>query len=345
MNLRRPLFVWPVLLAFVLSGCGVNALRVQGASEVSLTAGAVVTQSTAALNLAKDRRTRALTSLIASDPSCSPTNQLYIFLPSAPPAQNAPKPPLCAKAQDDNFPGYRVVLINFTPIGPEELKPTLLLAAAVAEYGEAMGKIAGRPDPDIGKILASAAEKATEAKVLAEGLTKIQLPAVPNLASDQAKTATKLVQFLVSLANEAQKVKDIRALFAKRGPETMEILHSLRQQVNDWNTATAASYTQINEGNLVRAYQIERTGLNFEARRAFVELINQARLDTVNVAKTNTAFLEAVTKLEEAHKTLDDLLNDRLTPEQKKEAAEISRDRFLKALKLIADATIAWGGL
>lgn len=345
MTLRKPYFILPVLLAWSVSGCGVNYLRVQGASEVSLTAGAVVTQSNAALNLAQNRRSQALTSLIASDPSCSPTSQLYIFLPTRPTLPNAKKPSLCAQSQDAVFDGYRVVLVNFTPIGPEELKPTLLLSAALAEYGEAMGKIAGRPDPDVGKILASAAEKATQAKVLAEGLAKVELPGVPDLASDQAKTAIKLAQFLTSLANEAQKVRDIRELFAKRGSETMEILESLRRQVNAWNTATSRSYTQINEGNLVRAYELERSDMNFEARRAFVDLINQARQDNVNVAKTNTAFLEAVTELEEAHAKLDDLLNGRLTPEEKKEAAKISQQRILKALRLMAEATIAWGVL
>lgn len=338
-------FAVTALLACLLAGCGVNYLRVQSANEVSLTAKAVVSQSNAALDLAKDRRARALTSLIASDPSCSPTNELYIFVPIGPPRPDASRPSLCAKTHNDSLAGYRAVPINFTPIGPEEIKPTLLLAAAVAEYGDAMGKIAGKPDPDIAKILASAAEKATEAKILAEALTNSKLPALPDLASKQAQTATKLVQFLVSLAHEAQKVKDIRALFAKRGPETMEILESLRQQVNDWNSATSASYTQINESNLVRAYELEREKMNFEGRRAFVELINQSRQDSINVKKTNTAFLEAVKKLEEAHETLDNLLNGRLTPEQEKEAAEISQKRILTALKLIADATIAWGGL
>jgi hypothetical protein len=334
---------WPAIAAVVVSACGVNSLRVRSASEVSLTSSAVVTQASAALSAAKERRIKALTSLIASDPSCAPSNQLYIFVPALPPKTGDLTPTLCADGPNAKFPNYRAKLINFTPIGPDEIKPTLILIAALTEYGDAMGKIAGRPDPDISKILDSVAEKAAEAKALAEGLTKVTLPAIPDLSSKQAKTAKSLLQFIIKLSNEAQKVKDIRKLFADSGPETMQLLVELEGQISDWNAATTVAYGQINEDNLVRAYNAERRTLPFEGRRAFVELINQARQDTINIAKMNDAFLKAVSKLKEAHQTLDDLLNNRLTPEQREEANEISQARFFEALKLIADATIAWG--
>lgn len=159
----------PALLAtvsFLLQGCGVDALRIDGASSVATTSATVVTQTNAVLDQAKARRERAYDTFIASDPSCPLTGDVYLFVPTSAPAAPPPatvgkdgKPvlppsaPLCASGPNASFPGYRVEKMNAPVIGPLALKPTVALVGALADYEAALAKATSKTNTDLTKEL------------------------------------------------------------------------------------------------------------------------------------------------------------------------------------------------
>jgi len=97
--------------------------------------------------------------------------------------------------------------IPLDPVDERSLEPTVLLIGALADYGDALGKIATEPKPDVSKELKDVMEKATKAQTIANGLLQLDLPNPAKLLTDQQLDgATKLIQFAAELLQEADKV-------------------------------------------------------------------------------------------------------------------------------------------
>lgn len=342
--LRIPIFA----LAFALGGCGINALTIQSASDVNVASQAVVTQAKAALDDASVRRERAYATLIASDTSCPLADPVKILVPMGPPRPGSPPAPLC---WDPSPPapepaGYRVEEISFAPISNEALKPTLTLIGAVADYGDALAKIAGEPKPDVAKELEGIISKVNDVKTIATGLAGLKIPDISALGKEQLSTATNLAQFIAELVDEARRVKDIRAVVRKHEDKLPGIIEQLRGQIGIWQTIVAKGYAQVTTNNVARAYsEAERKRMSFDERTAMVTLFRQTQRDANAVPILAAAFNRALDHFIEANTELRNLLDGKPTPEQRAEADRITADRILKGLKLVSEAVTAWGGI
>lgn len=264
----------------MLAACATNALRVEGATAVGTAASNFTTSATAALDDARARRLQANATLVASDPSCQPYANVFLYIarpgvkqPAGPPA------PLCANGATPRA-GYDLVKLDLRPLPEETLKPTILLIGAIGDYGAAMAKVAGRADVDVGKELTDIAGKASKAAAIANGLLKLNLPdATKLLATDQAKAAIALAQFASNLAEEQAKVRDIRALVASRGDKVDALIPLLKKQLADWLLVNAQGDAQIVQNNLLRAYRDGRRSWDYDRRLAAVTAINQSRAE------------------------------------------------------------------
>ncbi|MBW6526581.1 hypothetical protein KZ813_06990 [Sphingomonas sp. RHCKR7] len=336
---------WLMSSAFLLSlsGCAINAMRLEGANQVSLASNSVVTQSNAALTNMAQRREQASRTVRASDPSCPATDEIYVFIPTRPPRPGEGTPPLCASGKDEKVDGYRTVLIYFSNTSAERLKPTILMLAAIAEYGEGYKKILDEPKVDVGAILASAAQKAADAKALTDTIVPGVLLTPPSLESKQAKSAVALLNFLVGLAQEARNAKKVADHHEKRATEINGILDDLKTQLADWTTATTSGYSQMETEALRSAYANERAKLSFEGRRAFLETIHRSKLEQDGVDRTAGLLSEAIDELKGANDNLGLLLDGTLSPEQRAQEAKLNEERIFKALKLTAEAATSWG--
>lgn len=327
----------------LLSGCAMNVVRLESADQVSLSANAVVAQSNAALDAISRRRLQALQMLIASDPSCPATREIYIFVPIGPPVPGATLPPLCALGKDDTRPGYRTKQLCFDRVGADRLKPTVLMIAAITEYGAAYRTIVAKPKIDVSAILASAAQKAADAKAIADAVLPDAVPAVPDLETRQARSAEALVQFLVDLADEARRARDVSKVYETASPKIDAMLDELDAQLADWTRATTLAYAEIETSALRRAYVNGRDKLTFEGRRAFVELIQKSEFEQNGVRRTANLLSEAIGELSKANSALGDLLAGKPTAEQRARAARINEDRIIRALRLSVAAATSWG--
>lgn len=321
--------------AIALSGCAANQLRLEGASAVSSASTAVVELSRSSLAHARERRVRANAVLIASDPSCFPTTTVYIRVP-----HQGPQGRLCA-ASAVKEPGVDLIALDMRPISETSLQPTLALTAALADYSAALTKIVTEPNPDISKELSSIAEKAGEAKSIADGLLGTQLPdAAKPLATDQAKVALDLLQMVATLSAEAEKVRALRNLVTKNDPEVARISAELSEQVTDWLAFSAAPDARLTTNRLQAYYRKSSGTLTFDQRLAFVELINTARADEDALTARASAIQAAIKLLGDARVNLARRLQGRITEAEKREIARLEQERVLAALKLLARAAI-----
>ena len=328
-------FAPTVLLA--LAACGANQLRLESASTVASVSTAVVAASRAALDQVQEQRIRANETLVASDASCPSTGIIYIRLPT-----QGPQGALCAPGAAPQ-PGILIVPYDVRPIPESSLKPTVALIGALADYSGAMSKILAEPTPDISKELAGVAEKAGQAKALADGLLGTSLPDPAKiLATDQAKSAEELFQLIINLSTEAEKVRDVRELVRSKDPEVAQITADLQKQLTDWLSLSAALDTRIATTRLENYYDNKSGSMTFQERLSFLELIDASRAAQDAVKTQGSALTSAMKILTEARTTLARRLAGHFTAEENRKIAAIEQERILGALKIIATAAKAF---
>jgi hypothetical protein len=326
-----------------LTACSANTLRVESAGSVSAASTAMVTQARETLAFTRARRDEANTTLVASDRSCSPGAALLLLRRGPDWTPSTPRAPLCAATATPPL-GYVTQRMDLSSISDETLKPTLLMIAAVADYGSALSKIVERPDADIAEELNALAGKASEASVLANALLGTSLPSATQLlATDQAQAALALLQFAERLSAEARRVRDIRAVVRNHGAEIDALIPRLRDQLTRWLRLSAEGDAQIYVGNLQRVYREQRDTMDFDGRRALVRLINDARLQVEAVQLRQRALDQALTTFQEAQTQLREHLAGNFTPQERARIAQLNRRRMIEALGLVARAISAFG--
>lgn len=358
-----------LIASTILSGCGLNAVRVETASNVSTLASTVASQANAILTDAQHRRERALLTLVASDPSCSPQFPLWIYVPDGSarptlPTKPGPAVALCADGQYGGItpPGFRRSQLDLSPNVEDAIKPTLELIAAVSLYNQALSKVIDSPKANIGKEIDDAITLAQDAQAQATALGFKGLPDFPGLTDDQIKTAEALLQMIYDLDHERRQVKAIGVIYAKQGVlmgivcplvapgKTSDcvthegILPRLAAQVDNWVQIVSIGSNQLDTNSLARAYERERSSLGFEGRMAFVALISDASKENDRIKSARLAFRESLVALSSLNSDLDRQLN-KPSKEDRAKAAVITQQRITRALSLVLKAVAAWKGI
>lgn len=336
---RCPRLVAAALILLPLGGCALNAVRVESAKDFASASSAAMVQTRAYLNSVAARQREANAALVASDPSCIPRASIRIRRP------NNGNQSLCIKpgeqATDANSFAY-----SLRPLSVAQLKPRLLLIAAIADYSTAMAKVAEAKSPDIEDELNGIAEKIDELKAFGDFLTGTDLPAVSDLLKDKRAAAIiGVVQFLSELSHEADQVGKIRELVAKKGDTVDTALASLAEQIDVWKgTDQNSADTQMLA--LLDQYVEARERWDPDRRVSAVLAIMNARGTSDDRADAAKAVKASVTELQEAHAELRKLLvpNPKLTPEQQAQMRKIARERIWRALNLIVGAASAFAG-
>jgi hypothetical protein len=330
-----------ILLFFLCSSCAINALRVERASKVAVASDAVVEQARQSLEEVKARRAEANLSLVASDPSCFPARKIWIRLTPA-------SGPLCA-LDNSPEPGVQKVPIVLDPVDERSLEPTILLISALADYGDALGKIATEPKPDVSKELKDVIEKAGKAQAIANGLLQLDLPDPAKLLSDeQMSAATNLIQFASELLHEADQAKRIRQIAVEQGPKIDKLSVELSAKLHAWLDKSAMSDTQVLQNNLLAVYKAEvvdkgaRTTWDYDRRSKFLGLIAAARGDRDAITARERAFDDSLAELSKAREGLSRALSGNLTDADRRELRDENERRILKALGLLAKVVMAF---
>jgi len=289
----------------------------------------------------KARREQANISLIASDPSCFPAQRLWIRITPA-------GGPLCAI---DGRPesGVEKIQIPLDPVDERSLEPTVLLISGLADYGDALGKIATEAKPDVSKELKDVMEKAAKAQAIANGLLQLDLPDPAKLlTNEQVDAATKLINFAAELLHEADQVNRIRKIAREQDPKVDALSAELGAAINAWIENSAKSDTQILQNNLTAVYKAEviapgpKTKWDYEKRVKFLQLIAAARTDKDALTTRKDALNKALAELRDARLGLSRALANNLSEAERRDLRQENERRILRALGLLAKAVMAF---
>ena len=335
-----------IVVLLVCTACASNALTIESASNVSKAADKAVAESKSSLEVSRGQRQTAISMFIASNPSCAPRSRLTAYIPKDVDTDH----PLCQRPGDDDLEKFYVFPVELTSISDAQLKPIILLMAAVSEYGGALAKIAERPGADVTKELEAVIEKATEASGLVDGLLGTSLSdslndAAKELASDQGKSALALIQFASDLLSERKQVDDIRDYVAKNSDALSGNIKVIKSTIEQWSAVYTQGDAQVIANSLFSAYRSEAKGLAFAERVEFVKRALIAREQVADVEKTTQKLLKAWDNLSNAQATLLRHLSGEFTDEESEKIAAENQKRILQALGLIANAVGSFGGL
>lgn len=226
-----PKLIAPILLVAGLSGCALNALRVEDAAKVAT----ATTSATAGARTFLDHvdRAREATNIAlgVADPACA-----QVAPQLRDPPDIGPRAPAIGALCIDP-PTGTVRRLSLLPIAGE-IEPTLKLIAAMAAYGDALVDIVEvRHNQSASQPLIDALELARAAQ---NALTSIAgQPAGPLPPTDDPRVAAaaNLVDFLGKLALEAQQVGDLRAFVATHPDGIAPTIEVLKRQIGTWERA------------------------------------------------------------------------------------------------------------
>lgn len=216
-------------LAVMLSGCAINALRVDVASNVGAQAQTAVAAAQTYLATVQDAREASNSDLIGIDAQCAPDRAYVRIKPdyAAFQAGGDASGWLCTRdASADTFP----TALDLAPID-RELDPDFALINAIAAYGDAITAIlddkGGDPSGDILAALATA----QSGEKLIDALTGAK-PRIPGVSDPRVQAATDLVAMLGQLAVEQRQVDRLRLLSTSSGSGAL--IRALRDHLATW---------------------------------------------------------------------------------------------------------------
>lgn len=221
------------------------------------------------------------------------------------------------------------------------VKATLDLIGAVAVYGAAMSKIVAEPKADVSDDIAHAIALGGKAQALAGVIGIADLPDITKLTDAQKSSSIALINFILQLEHVERQAKAVRKLYDESNVELDKQILALDDQVDTWNTLVATQWARVEVQRLQSAYEREKKQMSFEQRRALVAQIRSSLAAPAQIKVAAGKMKAAIKLLRENQADLGHALNDP-TPEQRRQAAQIVRQRALAAIGLLGEAVIAW---
>lgn len=332
-----------IALASTLTGCGFNSIRLARASDVSEAGTAAVTQARDFMQQVAAARNEANVSLVASDEGCSWAQTIVLRGDGRPPAKS-----ICMPVGSQPDPRFGDLEISLEPIPDAQLKPTLDTIAALASYVQAVNTIIARKDPDVSADLADAYGKAIQAQtdlaVLAGSKTKL----IPELSDAQKGAIKGLLDLVVQLSTEQQKVRDLTRLVQAQNANVSTIIDTLKASLDTWATGSLTSDLQMTDADFIHmGRQLGKQPpvyKGYDARRAVIERAIASHRAVAAIPGITAAIKKSLDDVAAAQKDLVDGLSahPHWTAKERAEAAAINRARLLAALHAIAAAAAAF---
>ncbi len=322
-----------LLLGLVLStaGCARNAATIDIAKEVSQKSDQAMQGVATYFDDVETRRQRAAAAVVASDPSCLPRMPLQVQFPREPRGKQGP---LCRNGKVAR--GHDPDVLDFSTTPDDVLKPRLMLIAAVADYGTALGKIAADPAADVNAELTGFAQKVDRVGSFLELLGYDGPSLGGQITSDEGKAIANLLDFAVRLRHEANQVRNIKVLVATRGHVVDEAIDQLEDQIATWGQGDLAGVSYAYTDALERAYRNNRYRMSFAERQSTAQSIFEAQAEEKSVPSRSKTVLAALDETHEAQVELRGALLGKFSEKRKRQIAKENLDRITKALGMIA---------
>ena len=329
--------------ALLLTSCGYNSVRLARASDVVEAGNGAVASTREFLKQVVSARDEANVSLVASDEGCAWGQTIVLRGDLRPPSKS-----ICLPLGTPADPRLNDLQISLEPIPDAQLKPTLDAIAALASYLEAVNTIVGRKNPDVSGDLADAYGKALQAQADLATVTGSKTTLIPKLSDAQSNAIKGLIDIVVQLATEEQKVRDLRQIVTSQNSTVVAVIDNLKASVDTWASGslkgdlelTDAAFIQM--GRKLAAQPPVYKG--YDARRAVIQRVIASHKAVAAVPALTAAINKSLTEVRSAQDDLVDGLSahPHWTDKERTQAAALNRARLLGALHAIAAVAAAF---
>jgi hypothetical protein len=339
--MRRAFIV--IALATTLTGCGFNSIRLARASDVSEAGTTAVAKARDFMQQVAAARNEANVSLVASDEGCPWAQTIVLRGDGRPPAKS-----ICMPVGSQPDPRFGDLEISLEPIPDAQLKPTLDTIAALASYVQAVNTIVARKDPDVSGDLADAYGKAIQAQADLAALVGSKTKLIPQLSDAQKGAIKGLIDLVVQLSNEQQKVRDLTKLVQAQNANVSTIIDTLKASLDTWATGSLTSDLQMTDADFIHmGRQLGKQPpvyKGYDARRAVIERAIASHRAVAAIPAVTAAIKKSLDDVADAQKDLVDGLSahPHWTAKERAQAAAINRARLRAALHAIAAAAAAF---
>lgn len=314
-----------------LAGCANNAATIDIAKGVSERSTEAMRGVATYFDDIESKRQRTAAAVVASDPSCLPEMPLKVQRPSQPRGKQGP---LCRT--NGLLPGYDADTLDFSTAPDDVLKPRLVLVAAVADYGTALGKIAVDPAADVKGELTSFAEKVDRVASFMQ-LVGYDGPTLGGqMSTEEGKAVLDLLQFAAFLRHEADQARNIHQLVEQRGVAVDKAIAELTEQIDVWGQGDLSNVTYEYVDALERAYKDNRYRMSFAERQAAAQTIFEAQSEERALPKRSRTVLAALGEVQKAQQELRQALLGNYSEKRRRQIAKENFDRITRALGMIA---------
>jgi hypothetical protein len=233
--------------------------------------------------------------------------------------------------------------LDFSPTAEAVLKPRLMLIAAIADYGKALGKVAADPEADISGELDDFVKKVDRVGTFLSLISGESLTTLASVRKDPKAVAIEnLLVFANTLAHQAEQARKIRDLVRTDGDRVDAAIDALSADLDLWQRPELKSIAHERRAALERAYENGRRRMSFSERQATAEAVYEAQADEERAGDAADKVLTALSEMKEAQKELRGAVVGQFSEKRKRETARQNLDRLTRALELIASLGTAF---
>lgn len=329
---RRLRAMTTISLLALLSGCGINTLRLEYAGNVAAQGKAAAAASREYLAQVDVGRDEANTELFAADPACGRSPEAVVRSMPRPRLAPTVRGWLCVPQGEE--PAGSDSRLSLRPLAAE-LEPTVALIDALSSYADSLAEIveAKSSDPAQGFTDALATARAAQGTLTAITGAGGGFPAADD---PRVVAVTSFIGFLGELQGEAKKVAELRAIILDNPDGAETTINALRSDLQGWENQRKADLLlrqTLLGTRLARLVSVAPPAADKERREAMAAFNASSRNYRAS-ARIQPALDAVLSTLLQSDRDLRRVLrvHPNLSKKERAKVAEINRKRLIRAL-------------
>jgi hypothetical protein len=233
--------------------------------------------------------------------------------------------------------------VAFRPVGGKELEPTLRLIGGMTAYLEAVDAVVSA-DPDGSAAILDMALKDAEAiAAIAAGLTGTD--ELTLLTKDQGAAATGLAGLIGEFQQRRGQAAELERLVREDKGKFDASIDALERSLDNWSKLVLEADLDTIDAVFGRRFAKLRPTADDASYRSFLEEWQVLGAEREAAARgMPPALRQALAATREAHRQyVNILLDETLTPENRRAKARIAREQFSRSLGAVANILRAFG--
>ena len=324
----------PLVLLAGLSGCAINALRVEYAGNVGAAGTAAAVGLREFLDFAQQTRNEANIEIIVADPACNQPSAIFrepLIISSKTPKVGD----FCRQLSKTDDPKK---VTRFSTADPaEDLEPAFQLINVLVDYTDTLADIAAEQPVDAARRIDTGLETAQALEDAFNALVGRQTATIPALDDPRVVAVKGFLDLVLKLKNEADQVAQLRSILADRPMGAKPMIGALKKTMFIWeNSRKNDSLLRLGVSKILIKRVLEGTSIaQSNERREALRMDYAARAKARADDRLYPAVTQLLSELQNADEDFRRVIvkDPTLTKAERRKLAEITRQRIVSALQ------------